>query len=196
MTPPKETRRRAPGMSPEQRRVMIIAAALPLVAEHGAKVTTGQVARAAGIGEGTIFRAFADKNELLDACMAEAVRPDHAVREIASIPTDLPLADRLTEAADALDAHLDRMGAVAGALLGSGHRSRAERPPADSREQSVAAIRDAITDLFGDDAPPLRVPRDQAAAVFLGLLFARPRTPLSTGDLVAVFLHGALAEPS
>ena len=59
---------------------MIVAAALPLVAEYGAAVTTSQVASAAGIGEATIFRAFADKEELLDACMIEAMRPDHAVR--------------------------------------------------------------------------------------------------------------------
>ena len=67
-------------MSPEQRRTMIVAAALPLVAEHGAAVTTSQIARAAGIGEATIFRVFADKDEVLDECMAEAVRTDHVVR--------------------------------------------------------------------------------------------------------------------
>ncbi|WP_331763944.1 helix-turn-helix domain-containing protein [Streptomyces anthocyanicus] len=38
-------------------------------------MSTAKIARAAGIGEGTIFRAFADKDALLAACMAEAVRP-------------------------------------------------------------------------------------------------------------------------
>src|SRR3954468_19660976 len=109
-------RRRAPGMSPEERRAMIIAAALPLVAEYGTAVTTSKIARAAGIGEATVFRVFADKDELLDACMVEAMRSDRVVTELASIPLDQPLADRLAEAADALGAHLARMGAVAGAL--------------------------------------------------------------------------------
>lgn len=84
MTTPKEkqtTRRRAPGMSPEQRREMIIQTAFPLIAEYGAAVTTAKIARAAGIGEGTIFRVFANKDELLHACMAEALSPEHAVRE-------------------------------------------------------------------------------------------------------------------
>ena len=58
---------------------MIVAAALPLVAEYGAKVTTSQVARAAGIGEATIFRVFADKEELLDAVLAEALQHEHAI---------------------------------------------------------------------------------------------------------------------
>ena len=35
---------------------MIIQTAIPLIAEYGAAVTTAKVARAAGIGEGTIFR--------------------------------------------------------------------------------------------------------------------------------------------
>ena len=64
---------------------MIVAAALPLVTEAGANVTTGQVARAAGIAEGTILCVLADKDELLDAVMAEAMRHDHAVREISGI---------------------------------------------------------------------------------------------------------------
>src|SRR5262245_36713587 len=106
------TRRRAPGMSPEQRRDMIVRTALTLIAEHGAAVTTAQIARAAGIGEATIFRAFEDKDALLTACIAEVLDPAHALLELRSIALDQPLADRLLEAADALDAHLGRLGAV------------------------------------------------------------------------------------
>jgi AcrR family transcriptional regulator len=194
-------------MSTEQRREMIVAAALPLVAEYGATVTTNQIARAAGIGEATIFRAFTDKEELLGACMAEAVRPDHAVREIASIPLDQPLDARLVEAADALSAHLARMGALAGALYASGRRLRPQpdqsgdetnRPAAGSREQSMAVIRAAVADLFEPGEDPLRLDAEDAAAVFLGLLFTRPRSGetggLSSERLVEVFLHGALTE--
>lgn len=73
--PNTPTRRRAPGMSPEQRRAMIIQAAIPLITEYGSAVTTAKIARAAGIGEGTVFRVFADKDELLQACIAEALSP-------------------------------------------------------------------------------------------------------------------------
>jgi len=197
-------------MSVEQRREMIVAAALPLVAEYGATVTTSQIARAAGIGEATIFRAFTDKEELLGACMAEAVRPDHAVREIASIPLDQPLADRLVEAAEALSAHLARMGALAGALHSSGHRRRPrtddtagssqpdrEKSPPPDRETSMAAIRAAVAELFEPGTDALRVEAEEAAAIFLGLLFTRPRVDetggLSSERLVEVFLNGALA---
>ncbi|MEU5988018.1 helix-turn-helix domain-containing protein [Spirillospora sp. NPDC047418] len=118
------SRRRAPGMSPRQRREMIVRTALPLVAEHGTAVTTGQIARAAGIGEATIFRVFADKDELLDACVAEALRPDHVLAEIEAIPLDQPLPARLTEASAAIEAYLARMGLVIGALHATGRPGR------------------------------------------------------------------------
>jgi AcrR family transcriptional regulator len=189
-------------MSPEQRRMMIIATTLPLVAEYGTAVTTAQIARAAGIGEATIFRVFADKDELVDACMAAALRPDHVVGEIASIPLDQPLADRLTEAADALQAHLSRIGALAGALYASGHRRRGgegperRQPDPGARERSMEAVRDAVAELLEPEAASLRLPAAQVAAVFLGLLYTRPRTggpdEPSAAELVDVFLHGAL----
>ncbi|MFE2292537.1 TetR/AcrR family transcriptional regulator [Streptomyces sp. NPDC059452] len=201
MTEQPATRRRAAGMSPEQRREMIVKAAIPLIAEYGAAVTTSKIARAAGIGEATIFRVFADKEELLNACMAEAMRHDHAVRELMSIPPDIPLPDRLAEAADALEAHLDRMGAIAGSLHASGHRRRDTPAGGQSRgmgrEESMAAIRGAVAELLEPDRDALRLPADQVAALFLGLLFTRPRpeeeTRLTAQQLADVFLHGALS---
>ncbi|GFE15123.1 TetR family transcriptional regulator [Streptomyces glebosus] len=128
---------------------MIVAAALPLVAEYGAAVTTSQIARAAGIGEGTIFRAFKDKDELLDACVTEAVGTDHVLRALASISLDEPLPARLAEAAEALHAHLERMGTVVGALHASGHR-RSRGPGIGSRGGETAP-RDGRG---GEAAPP------------------------------------------
>jgi AcrR family transcriptional regulator len=197
------SRRRAPGMSPEQRRAMIVSVALPLVAEHGAKVTTSLVAKVAGIGEATIFRAFKDKDELLDAVRAEALRHDHAVREIESIPLDQPLADRLIEAADALGAHLSRMATILSGLHASGQDAsqqalrRRLMPDGAARESSIARIGDAIADLFEPDEAMLRLPRRQAAGMFLGLLFSRARPNaadvLPTAELVDAFLYGAVS---
>ncbi len=190
---------------------MIISAALPLVAEFGAAVTTSKIARAAGIGEATIFRVFADKDELLDACLAEAVRPDHVIQEIASISLDEPLEARLTEVAEALGAHLARMGALMGALHSTGHwfkgrgqdADRFQRHSPGARDESWNQIRDAVVELFEPDAERIRFPAPQVAGMFLGLLFARRRPPelgdrpdqLSTDDMIALLLHGALGTP-
>ncbi len=182
---------------------MIVRAALPLIAEYGAAVTTSRIARAAGIGEATIFRVFTDKEELLDACMAEALRPDHAVTELASIPLDQPLADRLAEAADALRAHLERMGSVATALHTSGHRRRGDSPDQQvrgmGRAESLASIGGAVAELLEPDRESLRLPPERVAGVFLGLLFTQLREEehrLDVQALVELFLHGALGGPT
>ncbi|WP_179816027.1 TetR/AcrR family transcriptional regulator [Allostreptomyces psammosilenae] len=182
---------------------MIVAAALPLVAEYGSAVTTSQIARAAGIGEATIFRVFPDKEAVLDACVAEAVNPDHVLRELASIPPEEPLAARLVQAADAMRAHLERMGAVVGTLHASGHRRDqpgSGRPAPDSRDASTEAIHGAVTELVEPDRAALRLAPEKVAAIFLGMLFAQLRPAcdgvrLPPEELVDVLLHGALDEP-
>ncbi|MFF7700288.1 TetR/AcrR family transcriptional regulator [Streptomyces lydicus] len=196
---------------------MVVAAALPLVAEYGAAVTTSQIARAAGIGEATIFRAFKDKDEVLDACVAEAVGTDHVLRELATISLDEPLDVRLTEAAEALHAHMERMGTVVGALHASGHlrpgrggpdgregregQHGAGTPP-DARAQSFLALRDGVVELIEPDRDACRLSPEKVATAFLGLLFTRLHTPapgaeapLSPEELIAVLLHGSLKHP-
>lgn len=195
-TPP---RRRAPGMSPEQRREMIVQAALPLVAEYGAGVSTQQIARAAGIGEATIFRAFGDKDAVLEACMAEAAHPAGVLRELASISLDQPPAGRLTEAIDALRAHLERMGAVAGALLASGHQMKRENPEGETamgRDASMAAIREGLAELFEPDQEALRLPVELTAEIFMFVTMSAGRAGVDSTELVDLFLHGALTTPS
>ncbi|MFF4384925.1 TetR/AcrR family transcriptional regulator [Kitasatospora sp. NPDC001547] len=192
-------------MEPDQRRAMIVAAALPLVIEYGASVSTAKIARAAGIGEGTIFRAFADKDALLAACMAEAVRPDDTLAHLDSIALDQPLAARLTEAAEVMRGYMMRMGAVAGALASAG---RLERPaPADpakdgrspDREAGLAAPRAALAALFAPDQDSLRLAPERLADAFQLMLMSAGRPgapdPLTTEELVDLFLNGALTTP-
>ncbi|MDH6222024.1 TetR/AcrR family transcriptional regulator [Streptomyces pseudovenezuelae] len=198
-------------MDPDSRREMIVRSALPLVIEHGSAVTTRQIARAAGIGEGTIFRVFADKEELLDACVTEALSPAPALDELALVSMEQPLATRLTEAASALHAHLDRVGAVVGALHATGGRGRSGRPGSSEAPPDRAAgslpVREALAELFEPERESLRLPPEQAALIFLGLLFvgngrqpvegesADPSTQSGVHDLVDVFLHGVLSQP-
>lgn len=198
------TRRRAPGMSPEQRREMIIRTAVPLVAEHGTAVTTGQIARAAGIGEATIFRVFADKDELLDACVAEVLRNDHVLNEIRSVSLELPLAERLAEVGAAIDAYLARMGMVISALHASGRRGRGGHgggEHADGGLDRAAAMEqtlEAIAELFEPERDALRLSPEQIASMFMSLTFSRSRavgeTKVTVAEAIELFLHGALKE--
>lgn len=179
-------------MSPDQRRAMIVAAALPLVVEYGASVTTAQVARAAGIGEGTVFRAFADKDALLAACLAEALRRDDTLAHVRAIDLDQPLADRLVEAVETLRAYLTRMGAVVGALgaHGGARRDPADRPAADRRRESMTETVDALAGLFEPEQDRLRHDPEYLARVFHHLVMAGG----DPTDLVGLFLHGAIID--
>lgn len=193
-------------MSPDQRRAAIVAAALPLVVEYGGTVTTAKIARAAGIGEGTIFRVFEDKDALLAACMAEAVRPDDTVAHLASISLDQPLAARLTEAAEVMRGYMARMGAVAGALAAAGKLERRALPTVGKdgrtpdRESGLAAPRSALAALFEPDRDAMRLAPERLADAFQLMLMSAGRPgapdPLTTEELVDLFLHGALTTPA
>lgn len=62
-------------MSREDRRQAILSVLVPLLVERGGEVSTKEIARAAGIAEGTIFRVFPDKRSLLMAAAEEAINP-------------------------------------------------------------------------------------------------------------------------
>ena len=97
---------RAPALSRDERRDALVAATVPLVREHGVGVTTAQIASAAGVAEGTIFRAFDSKDELLHAAVARAFDLSHLERALADVDPDLPLEQRLEQAVGMVQAHL------------------------------------------------------------------------------------------
>ncbi|MEU3091855.1 hypothetical protein ABZ703_36855, partial [Streptomyces massasporeus] len=107
-----------------------------------------------------------------------------------------PLPDRLAEAAEALQAHLSRMGAILGSL-GHGGGKHPGTVRGAGRAESTTRIRAALAELLEPDRAALRRPPEQIAALFFGLLFTQPRTEedpdLTPQELVELFLHGALS---
>jgi len=197
-------RQRAAAMSPESRRQAIIAATLPLLGEHGAGVTTSQIAQAAGIAEGTIFRVFPDKRELVLAALRTAMSGEAEVARIADISRDAPLTDRLVAALKAIEDYQRRFWALIRVFRETGWDPEADsRQPESPADHPMARIAIAIQGLFEPDAANLRLDPQVAARLLLSLAFSncmadhRPGQPSATAEqLVDLFLNGALQSPA
>jgi AcrR family transcriptional regulator len=185
-------------MSPEDRREAIVQATLPLVVKDGANVTTSQIAAAAGIAEGTVFRVFKDKAELLGACIQRALLSDEEVARIKAVPADLPIEERLVEATRTVSGYLDRMWSVMGALRESGYQpSQEDHEKHRGPQAGMQRVSNAVAELFGDAT--LRTSPEHAARLLLGFVFTNRLQGQGFGDtsveaaqLVELFLHGAL----
>lgn len=97
---------RARPLPPDERRAALVEATVPLVRDHGTKVTTRQIAEAAGVAEGTIFRVFSDKDELVTAAVGAVLDPRPMIAEIEAIDLDLPLRERMVKLATILQRRL------------------------------------------------------------------------------------------
>ena len=86
----------------DERRAALIAATVPVLERFGLDVSTKQIADAAGIAEGTIFRAFATKDELLD------LLADAAFAQIPLLEIGTPWRAAMTSRAHAMRSVLNR----------------------------------------------------------------------------------------
>ena len=78
-------------MSAEDRRTALVEATLPLLLEHGRSVTSRQIAEAAGVSEGTIFRVFDSKDDLVTAALDHAFDMEPFLADLRRIEPDQPL---------------------------------------------------------------------------------------------------------
>ena len=79
---------RARPLPPAERRASLIAATRQLILDHGPDVTTRQVAEAAKVAEGTLFRVFPTRRDLIAATIADHLSPERLADIFAAAPAD------------------------------------------------------------------------------------------------------------
>lgn len=181
-------RARAPRMSGDERRTAIVRAALPLVSRDGSAVLTAEVARAAGIAEGTLFRVFEDKDALLVACLAHVADTSELEAVIAAIDED-DLERAVVRAVEVVLAHLVAAMPVVMRVTRTGPTPKAAY---GLRAELTERTRDELASVLDRHSDELGVPVAAAADVLHCLVLgaAVQRRPPAAADLARAFVHG------
>ena len=186
---------RAAPLSPDARRASIIAATLPLLRTYGREVTTSQIALAAGVAEGTLFRVFPDKEALITAAVASVFDPTAGEADVTRIDPALPLRDKLITAIETLQRRIGEIWQLF-SVLGLTAPPEGRRPPPAKMDDS--RLRAALAKLFEPHRDEIRCAPKEAARFLRAIAFAgtHPRLtdkPMTPHEIVTLLLDGIRA---
>ncbi len=171
-------------------------AATELFIAQGQSFTTSDLAAAAGVSEGTIFRYFTDKPTLVAECRRCAMGLDELLpqlREAAELPT---FPEQVVAASRLLNDRILQMIHV----VSDGGTTHAPDAASEIAEQLVAALAPIFeqhTDPAGAMGPA------QLANMLIGMLISNTflcektsTDPVPVEHLVGLFLHGVVHHPT
>ncbi|MGN6501578.1 MAG: TetR/AcrR family transcriptional regulator [Pseudolysinimonas sp.] len=184
-------RERAKPLSPDERRAAIIDAVIPLIRERGREITSREMAEAAGVAEGTIFRAFGDKESVIQAAIQRLMDPEPLRARLRGIDPDEPTEDKVRQVIQLLRDRLEGFIGFMGAIGMTGPPPGEHGQPRTD-EQWLAIMEQ----LFHPDEIAVPV---HALAFYLRMLAFGSAIPVfnephafSTDDLTDFVMHGIL----
>lgn len=188
---------RATPMPPTERRLALIRATEPLLLQYGAALSTRQIAEAAEVAEGTLFRVFDSKDELIEATVASLLDPQRTVDELTAIDAGADLHARLVAAAIILQRRMERFMALFGLLAPRHERHAPAEEFLAQRRQENQLLLDALVRVIEPDQYQLRVEAMEVARLLQALSVSTRHPVISPGlehrdpaALVDLLLYG------
>ena len=158
------SRARARPLAPEDRRDAILDAVLPLLRERGRDVSSRELAEAAGVAEGTLFRAFGDKESLIAAAIERIFDHTPLWAALRGIDPEASFEHKLDRVVALLREHLTDLVAAVMAL-----RIEERHPGPDPEDRQLGLI---LRDVFAGDMHRFAVPLDVVADYVRMVAFA------------------------
>jgi AcrR family transcriptional regulator len=187
-------RERAKPLAPDERRAAIIDAVIPLIRERGRDVSTRDIAEAAGVAEGTLFRAFGDKESIVQAAVDRFLDPEPLRDALRGIDPDEPTDDKVRQVVALLH---ERFSGVIGFMTAIGMQG----PPPGRRESPATGEWIAtVGRLFrpGELAVSTETFAFYVRLVAFGSaipLFNEPH-PFDADELADLIIRGAVSSPT
>lgn len=197
---------RATPLSRDERRTALVEVTIALMRQFGYSVSTAQIARAAGVAEGTIFRAFPSKQALFESAITTVVDPAPLIAELDALARTTELAVRIEAVIGLWQRRISEVSMFFAALhqpppagRPANSKGRSARPENAQAEQNRLVV-DAVARVLEPDGDRLRLPVTDFASLVRSVAFATSHPLLSDGALTdpeaitQLLLHGALRE--
>lgn len=180
----------------EERREALLDATIRIIRERHELPTTRQIARAAGVAEGTIFRAFATKDELFDTVLERTFEARPLLEGLAEIDGAAGLEPVMIGIVRVVQARFLEIFDVMGAFSLMGPPERFRDPEVQRRQE--AEIGRKVHGLLQPYADELRLPVDRVARMMRLITFSGSHRHINDGEvlvaeeIVQLILHGVI----